>query len=156
MGSGIASSSSILQFSILPCTSAHSKSLMESVNAFKHILHVLPSDIDDMGHVNNVVYVRWVQDVAAAHWKDAASPALQVKYAWVVLRHEIDYRNPAFLTDEIAGYTWVGNYSGARFERFVKLMSGIKVLAEAKTTWCLLDSKSLRPIRIPDEITSLL
>jgi acyl-CoA thioester hydrolase len=129
---------------------------MQNINPYKHTLHVKPSDIDEMGHVNNVVYVRWVQEVAAAHWNSAAPLSLQSKYSWVVLRHEIDYKNPAFLKDEITGLTWVGDYSGARFDRFVKLNSGDRVLAEAKTTWCLLDAKSLRPIRIPEEITSLL
>jgi acyl-CoA thioester hydrolase len=123
---------------------------------FEHNLSVLSSDIDAMGHVNNVVYVRWVQEVAAAHWADAASATLTAKYAWVVLRHEIDYKSPAFLHDEINGFTWVGDHSGARFDRYVKLMSNGKVLAEAKTTWCLLDAKSMRPIRIPEEILSLL
>ena len=129
---------------------------MRNADPFIHTLTVLSSDIDAMGHVNNVVYVRWVQEVAAAHWNHSASPSLQAKYAWVVLRHEIDYKNPAFLEDVITGHTWVGDYSGARFDRYVKLMADKKVLAEAKTTWCLLDAKSLRPIRIPEEIISLL
>ena len=129
---------------------------MQPVNAFEHVLQVMPSDIDEMGHVNNVVYVRWVQEVAAAHWNHSASSFLRGKYLWVVLRHEIDYKNPAFLQDDITGLTWVGDYSGARFDRFVKLMAGTKILAEAKTTWCLLDAKSQRPIRIPEEIIALL
>ncbi len=130
--------------------------MIQSTNPFAHTLSVLPSDIDVMGHVNNVVYVRWVQEVAEAHWNHAASTSLRAKYAWVVLRHEIDYKNPAFLHDNITGLTWVGDYSGARFDRFVKLMAEKKVLAEARTTWCLLDAKSLRPIRIPEEIITLL
>jgi acyl-CoA thioester hydrolase len=129
---------------------------MRPPKPFQLIFSVKPSDIDDMGHVNNVVYVRWVQEMAAAHWNHSASPDLKAKYSWVVLRHEIDYKSPAFLHDEIAGLTWVGDHSGARFDRFVKLMTGSKILAEAKTTWCLLDAKSLRPIRIPEVITSLL
>lgn len=129
---------------------------MQNKDPFAHSLAVVPADIDAMGHVNNVVYVRWVQEVAAAHWSHSASDALQARYAWVVLRHEIDYKNPAFLDDLITGLTWVGDYSGARFDRFVKLITNNKVLAEAKTTWCLLDATSLRPIRIPEEIISLL
>jgi len=123
---------------------------------FEHQLKVAASDIDDMGHVNNVVYVRWVQEAAAAHWDHAASPELKSKYAWVVLRHEVDYKNPAFVEDQISGLTWVGEHNGARFDRYVKIQSAKKILAEAKTTWCLLDAKTLRPIRIPEEILSLL
>ena len=129
---------------------------MKTRNPFEHFLRVIPSDIDDMGHVNNVVYVRWVQEVASAHWNHSATQELRSKYSWVVLRHEIDYKNPAFLQDQITGITWVGEFHGARFDRFVKLLVGPKVLAEAKTTWCLLDAKSLRPVRIPLEIISLL
>ncbi len=123
---------------------------------FQHRIEVSGDDIDDLGHVNNVVYVRWVQEVAAAHWEHAAPTALKTKYAWVVLRHEIDYKNPAFLKDDITGYTWVGEHHGARFDRFVRIQCESRVLAEAKTSWCLLDAKSLRPIRIPDEILELL
>ena len=123
---------------------------------YQHKIEVTGDDIDELGHVNNVVYVRWVQDVAAAHWEHAAPTALKARYAWVVLRHEIDYKNPAFLKDDITGYTWVGEHHGAKFDRFARIQCESKVLAEAKTSWCLLDAKSFRPIRIPDEILELL
>jgi acyl-CoA thioester hydrolase len=123
---------------------------------YQHKIKVTGDDIDDIGHVNNVVYVRWVQEVAAAHWEHAAPVSLKVKYAWVVLRHEIDYKSPAFLKDEITGFTWVGEHHGARFDRFVRIQCENKVLAEAKTSWCLLDAKTFRPIRIPGEILDLL
>jgi len=123
---------------------------------YQHKIEVSGDDIDELGHVNNVVYVRWVQEVASAHWEHAAPTALKTKYAWVVLRHEIDYKNPAFLKDEITGFTWVGEHHGARFDRFVRIQCESRVLAEAKTSWCLLDAKSFRPIRIPDEILELL
>jgi len=116
------------------------------------------NDIDELGHVNNVVYHHWVQEVAAAHWNCVASPELKTKYSWVVLRHEIDYRLPVFLEDKIIGSTWVGTYHGARFERFVKLYhaGSEKVVAEAKTMWCLLDAATMRPKRIEEEILMLL
>lgn len=125
---------------------------------FIHKLTAQPEDIDQLGHVNNVVYVRWVQEVAAAHWDTVASPDLLLKYSWVVLRHEIDYKNPAFNGDEIIGSTWVGNHQGPRSERYVILTAGKtgKVLAEAKTIWCMIDSKTFRPIRITEEVTSVL
>ncbi len=123
---------------------------------FQHKIEIKAADIDDLGHVNNVVYIRWVQEVAAAHWEHSAPAAFKLKYAWVVLRHEIDYKNPAFLKDELTGLTWVGAHNGPKFDRFVKIQSDKKVLAEAKTTWCLLDAKSFKPIRIPQEILELL
>jgi len=129
-----------------------------AISPFQLSISVQKNDIDEMGHVNNVVYLRWVQEVAAAHWNFVASPELQAKYSWVVLRHEIDYRLPAFLEDKIIGSTWVGEYHGARFERFVKLChaGNNKVVAEAKTMWCLLDSRTMKPKRIDEDILQLL
>jgi acyl-CoA thioester hydrolase len=126
-------------------------------DAFYHPLMVQPGDIDHLGHVNNVVYVGWVQEVAIAHWMKA-DPAMRKIYSWVLLRHEIDYKNPAFLGDPIGGFTWVGEHHGPRFERFVRLINTNtrKVLIESKTFWCLLDAKSLRPKRIGEDILTLL
>jgi acyl-CoA thioester hydrolase len=125
---------------------------------FEHPLHATTADIDELGHVNNVVYVRWVQEVAAQHWKSVATPELKAQYMWVVLRHEIDYKNPSFAGDEITGMTWVGEHHGARFDRYVKLFSKTngKIFAEAKTNWCLLDRRSSKPVRIPLSILALL
>lgn len=121
-------------------------------------IQVQESDIDELGHVNNVVYLRWVQDVAAAHWAHAAPGDIKERYAWVVLRHEIDYLRPAFRSDRITGYTWVGEHQGARFDRFVSLYrTGTdELLAKAKTTWCLLDAATMRPRRIEEEILKIL
>ena len=126
------------------------------MKVYEHSIQVHPEDIDEMEHINNVVYVRWVQEVAAAHWNHRATTTLKEKYAWVVLRHEIDYKNPGFLLDKIRGTTWVGAYNGARFDRYVKIITENKILAEAKTTWCLLNAKNLRPTRIPEDIIALL
>lgn len=125
---------------------------------FQHPITVQPADIDELGHVNNVVYIRWVQEVAAAHWRSVASSELQKKWLWVVLRHEIDYKNPAFINEEVTGTTWVGDHSGARFERFVRLESNKsgKILAEAKTIWCLINAPTMKPTRIPEEVLALL
>jgi len=125
---------------------------------FEHRLMVQADDIDELGHVNNVVYVRYIQEVAAAHWDTVASPELKSKYAWVVLRHEIDYRSPAFHNDELIGTTWVGEANGARFERFVKLVRAAdqKVVAETKTIWCMLDAASMRPARIGPDVLAVL
>ena len=118
--------------------------------AYRHAIKVQESDIDELGHVNNVVYLRWVQEVAAAHWEHVATDAMKKQYVWVVLRHEIDYLMPAFSGDEIMGYTWIGSHKGAKVERLVSLYKAgsKKPIAEAKTSWCLLDAESKRPRRI--------
>jgi len=84
---------------------------------FELTIPVEPADIDELGHVNNVAYLRWVQDVAVTHWKAIASAVDQAKLRWVVLRHEIDYKHPAYLGDGIIAKTWVGTTDRIRFER---------------------------------------
>ena len=120
-------------------------------------IEVEPQDLDELNHVNNVVYLRWVQEAAAAHWNSAADPEVRKKFSWVVLRHEIDYKKPAKLHDHIQARTWVSNYDGARSTRMVQLIrkSDQVLLAEARTTWCLLDANSGRPVRIGHEIKSV-
>lgn len=124
---------------------------------FTYAITVTPDDIDEMNHVNNVVYLRWVQDAAAAHWDTRAPLGLKTKYAWVVLRHEINYKNPAKLGDPVEAETWVSSCEGVRSVRHVKLShaeTGV-LFAEAVTTWCLLDAVTKRPRRIDTDITSI-
>jgi acyl-CoA thioester hydrolase len=124
---------------------------------FEYPLTVTERDIDGMGHASNVVYLRWVQEAAAAHWIHIATPDLIKTCAWVVVRHEIDYLQPAFLHENIIAYTWVGGHSGATSERYVEIVNAGtgKKLAAAKTTWCLLDAVSLRPKRIDADISAV-
>jgi acyl-CoA thioester hydrolase len=112
--------------------------------------------LDDMNHVNNVVYIQWVQDVAKAHWLQVGGDLLN-KYVWVALRHEIDYLFPAVLHDQVELLTWVGKAEGARFERFivVRHASSLREFAKAKTVWCMLDATSHKPRRITDEIQNV-
>ncbi|WP_192821192.1 thioesterase family protein [Rufibacter sp. LB8] len=127
-------------------------------SAFCLDIAITASDIDDLGHVNNVVYLKWVQEVSSGHWDEIAPPAIKEKYLWVVLRHEIDFLKPVFLGESITGYTWVGDYQGAKFERYVTLYKAgtLEKVASAKTIWCLVDAKSIRPMRIEQELVDLL
>jgi acyl-CoA thioester hydrolase len=129
-----------------------------TANRFEHKITLESSDIDELGHVNNVVYVRWVQEVAAAHWATVAGPALRDRYKWVVLRHEIDYKSPAFRADDLTGVTWVGEHHGPRFERFVQVIrrKDARVIVEAKTVWCMIDAQTLRPQRIGTDVLQIL
>lgn len=114
--------------------------------------------IDELGHVNNVVYVQWIQDIAAAHWNTLASADTRKKYLWVVLRHEIDYLSAAFEGNTLTATTWVGESNGARSERFVQItnVQNGKLIAKAKTLWCLLDGVSMKPKRIDEEVIKIL
>ncbi len=123
---------------------------------FRLTISVLPEDIDEQNHVNNVVYLRWVQEVAYAHWITLGSKELISNYRWVVLRHEIDYHSPALQGDIIEASTWIAAPEGPRQKRFVSIrrVSDNKVLASATTSWCLLDAVTGRPKRVTEEITS--
>ena len=117
-------------------------------NPFSIEIVALAADIDELNHVNNVVFVRWVQDVAAAHWMATSTDELRACYSWMLLRHEIDYLGQAFLGDRLIGTTWVGEAKGATFERFVELKKDGKVITKSRTVWALLDAKTLKPRRI--------
>ena len=121
---------------------------------FELTLPVDASDIDELNHVSNIVYVRWVQEVAVAHWKALASAESQRDVVWVVLRHEIDYKSPAILGDEIIARTWVGNSAGLTFERHTEIerAKDKQLLVRARTVWCPISTKTGRPTRVSDEI----
>ena len=122
--------------------------------AFEMIVSVLPEDIDQQNHVNNTVYLRWVQEVATAHWRAVATADAQENIGWVVLRHEIDYKTPACLGDEIVFRTWVGKSTRLTFERFTEIRrSGDdQLLSNARTLWCPINAQTARPVRVPAEV----
>ncbi len=127
-----------------------------SLKKFRHPLQIISADIDTLGHVNNVVYLRWVQEAAQAHWNSLTSITLRIELAWVVIRHEIDYYQSAKLTDELYALTWVEASDGVKSIRIVEIFNqSEKRLAKARTTWCLIDAKTQRPKRISEEIKIL-
>jgi len=118
------------------------------------VIPVLPGDIDEQNHVNNTVYLRWVQDIATAHWRAVASPKAQKSIGWVVLRHEIDYKGPATLGDEVVLSTWVGQATRLTFERFTEIRrnSDRQLLSQARTLWCPIDAQTGRPVRVSADV----
>ena len=122
--------------------------------AFEMTVPVLAGDIDEQNHVNNTVYLRWVQDVAVAHWRAIASSDAQETIGWVVLRHEIDYKAPAALSDEIVLRTWVGKATRLTFERFTEIRRkrDRQLLSTARTLWCPINTQTGRPVRVPAEV----
>jgi len=121
--------------------------------AFELPIAVDAGDIDDLGHVNNVTYVRWVQDAAVAHWTTAAAPPDQATLYWVVLRHEIEYTRPAMPDDRVIARTWVGTATRLRFERHTEIVRADgTLLAKALTQWCPMDRATGRPAAVSDEV----
>ena len=112
-------------------------------------LRIESADIDENGHVNNVVYVRWLQDVGTAHWGARFSDEERRPWSWVGLRHEIDYFRPLFPGDAVQALTWVGDAAGARFDRFVRIEGPQGLCAQGRTEWCLVKADTLKPARIP-------
>ena len=117
-------------------------------------ISVLLSDIDEQNHVNNTVYLRWVQEVATAHWQAIASSDAQEGIGWVVLRHEIDYKAPACLGDDLILRTWVGKATRLTFERFTEILrrSDSQLLSKARTLWCPINAQTGRPVRVPVDV----
>ena len=119
-----------------------------------HPIGILAADIDFMGHVNNARYLNWVQDAVIAHWQKLAPPAAVAQHAWVALKHEITYRKPAFLDDEVIATVVLDRIEGVRAFYSTLIKRGEDVLAEVKSSWCCIDAKTLRPARIAKDIAA--
>ena len=120
--------------------------------AFAHPITVEPGDIDFMGHVNNARYLNWVQDAVLAHWNKLAPAEDVASKAWVALKHEITYRKPAFLEDDVIAQTMLESFNGARAFYHTVITRGEEVLAEVKSSWCCIDAATLRPARIGEHL----
>jgi acyl-CoA thioester hydrolase len=123
------------------------------MNQFEKSFTAVAADIDELGHVNNTVWVRWVQDMATAHWSAVATPAHVAAYVWVVVRHEIDYMGNLKEGESVVARTWVpGEAAGAKFDRFVEFVKDGRVIVRARTTWAMLARESGRPLRVPKDV----
>ena len=124
--------------------------------SFSRQITATAEDIDELGHVNNAVWVQWIQDVAVAHWEAVSDPAHHEAYFWVIVRHEIDYLRPAFAGDVLNARTWVGEApKGARFDRHMEFTGADgKVRVRARTFWAIIDKATGRPIRVPPEVVA--
>lgn len=130
--------------------------LPEKSVSFTYKLEVEAQHIDTLMHVNNVVYLQWVNDISEKHWNKLAVDGLKEKYFWVVLRHELDYLNEAVLGDKITLHTWIGESKGVKSVRHVEISKGETLLLKAASTWCLIDAKTLKPTRIKHDILDIL
>ena len=121
---------------------------------FELTLIAAPEHIDELGHVNNAVWVQWIQQVAVAHWEALAKAEDKDAYFWVVVRHEIDYLRAAHAGDAVTARTCVGDAPrGARFDRFVEFSGQDgRILVRAKTQWAIIDKAAGRPIRVPPAV----
>ena len=119
-----------------------------------HTLAVSPADIDFMGHVNNAVYLAWVQEAVIAYWRAVAPAEAVAQHLWVAIKHEITYRRPAFLDDAIVATVVADGVQGARAFFSTLIKRGEEVLAEVKSSWCCLDAATLKPARLARDVVS--
>ncbi len=121
---------------------------------FRHPVAIDPVDIDHMGHVNNAVYLKWVQEAVVDYWRSVAPPDAVARHLWVALKHEITYRKPAFLQDALVAEVIAEKVEGARAFFRTVLRRGEEVLSEIESCWCCLDAASRRPARLAREIVN--
>ena len=129
----------------------------EGRQVFRLTFEPASADIDENGHVNNVVYLRWAQDMGVAHWRSRASADAQATWAWIALRHEIDYRRPLLPGETAQARTWVAEEpQGPRYDRFIRIDGPDGAMcAQVRTVWCLVDPASGRPQRVPPRVATL-
>ncbi len=126
-----------------------------SAGTFNLRFPVAAADIDELGHVNNIVYLRYAQEIATAHWRSRASAEMLANYVWVVLRHEADYRSALTLGDEADVRTRVEDAAnGPMWVRYVDIhkAGSEKPAVQIKSNWCLLDANTRRIKRVPPEV----
>src|SRR5437868_954942 len=120
-----------------------------------HALAVAPDDIDFMGHVNNSVYLKWVQEAVIAYWRRVAPAEAVAQHLWVALKHEITYRRPAFLDDNVVAQVAAEGMHGARAFFHTLIKRGEDVLAEVKSSWCCIDAATQRPARLARDVVRM-
>ena len=126
------------------------------MNRFAKTFTAAPEHIDELGHVNNAVWLQWVQDIATAHWAAVAAPEHVERYVWVVTRHEIDYRGNVGLGESVSAETWIPNPPrGAQFDRCVEFRDDAgKRLVAVRSTWAMLDKTTGRLVRVPAHVAA--
>ena len=121
---------------------------------YRYPVAIDPADIDQMGHVNNSVYLKWVQDAVVDYWRSIAPPEAVGRHLWVALKHEITYRKPTFLQDIVVAEVIAERVEGARAMFRTVLKRGEDVLTEVASSWCCLDAATRRPVRLAREIVT--
>jgi acyl-CoA thioester hydrolase len=133
----------------------HAHTFAPKPTAYLHTIRVEPSDIDTLGHANNVVWVRWINEAAIAHARQVGlgvEACRALSCLWVVRRHDIEYLVPAYAGERLEAYTWPELLRGATSLRRTLFQRDGQVLARAETTWVLIDMESGKPRRAPTEM----
>ncbi|MES2988410.1 MAG: acyl-CoA thioesterase [Pseudomonadota bacterium] len=124
---------------------------------FRTTITAQPEDIDELGHVNNAVWVKWIQDVSVGHWRATAPKEDVDRYIWVITRHEVDYRGNVSAGETVTAETWIPEPPrGARFDRCLRFTGADgKVRVEARSTWAIIDQTTGRLVRVPRHLAEM-
>ncbi len=127
------------------------------MHIYEQELTVTKNHLDELHHVNNIEYVKWVQDIAEAHWDLKTSHEIRQNHYWFMISHHITYKGQAFLGELILLKTFILDSKGAKSIRAVEIYNKKtnKLLATSETTWCFMSHDSNRPTRIPKTIVDL-
>lgn len=122
---------------------------------------VRPEDIDDLGHANNVHYLRWMLEAAEGHWalyRATARPEVVAGVGWVVMRHELDYFAPAFVGETLEVRTWVPTCTATTCDRYYQIVrqSDGLLLARGASSYCVIDAQTGRPRRLSDDLRAVI
>lgn len=121
---------------------------------FRYPIGILADDIDHMGHVNNCVYLKWVQEAVVGYWEKVAPADAVGSHLWVALKHEISYRRPTFIDDSVVADVIAEQVQGARAFFTTIIRRGEDVVAEVKSIWCCLDAATQKPARLAREVVA--
>ena len=121
---------------------------------FEYGIDVAEQDIDELGHVNNAVYLNWVQEAVLRHWRRFAPTEAVAAHLWVALKHEIRYRRPAFLDDRVAVTVVLNKLLGAKAFYTTIINRGDDVLVEVESCWCCIDAATRKPVRLARDIVA--
>ena len=127
------------------------------MQVFEKIISVSSDDIDHLNHVNNIRYIKWIQQIANEHWNSLTTDIQRKNYVWVVIRHEIDYKSPAYVGDILTLKTYVSKCSGVTCIREVEIINNKNsmLLVKSKTNWCMTNPNTKKPKRIPTDLLTL-
>ncbi|NYJ27064.1 thioesterase family protein [Allomuricauda sp. ARW1Y1] len=127
------------------------------MKTYSEAFDVMPNDLDDLNHVNNIRYVEWIQEISKRHWNHVTTEAIQQSLIWVVRNHNITYHKSAVLGNTMLINTYIAENQGPISTRVVEIKNKEtnELLVKAVTEWCLLDAQTFRPKRVPEEIQAL-
>lgn len=125
------------------------------LKSFSKTITVSEEHLDELNHVNNVVYLQWVQDIAKDHWFSLVEDTFTKDHFWMVVKHELEYKKQAFLGDVLFATTYVESFKGPFSIRCVEFKRGEELIVKTRSNWCMVKRQTEKPKWVPEEVSSL-